>query len=58
MKRENPLVRVLGEIFFPQDAPWQRRKKLRLILLALLAGVLIGLIIGALLLLQNFSFRR
>jgi hypothetical protein len=42
MKHDRTWIGALGRKIFPGDAPWQRRKKVRFLLLAILAGLIIG----------------
>jgi hypothetical protein len=42
MKPERSLNRSLSKWLFPGDAPWQRRKKIKSLLLAACIGILLG----------------
>jgi len=42
MSKKHSTYDSLTRKFFPNDAPWQRRKKMKMLLLAVTLGVLVG----------------
>ena len=42
MSKNHSIYDSLTRKFFPNDAPWQRRKKMKMLLLAVTLGVLVG----------------
>jgi len=47
------IINLVGKIFFPKDAPWQRRRKTLMLLWAIAAGAITGGIIIAAAFLMN-----
>jgi hypothetical protein len=53
MKKTAPHVKLLGKILFPKQAPWEQRTSALILLWAIAAGVLMGGLIAAFMLLRN-----
>jgi len=52
--RQPSLIDWLGKLFFRRLAPWQRRQKLRAIGWALVGGLVMGVIVVGVILMQHF----
>ncbi len=52
-QHEYPIIRLLGKIFFPTAAPWERRKNTIIMLWTLFVGLSLGCIILAVAFMMN-----
>jgi len=56
LKKNAPHIRLLGELLFPKQAPWQQRAAVMKLLWAMAIGAITGGFIVAFMLLENKRF--
>ena len=52
-RKNNSLIRFLGKIFFPSQAAWEQRASVVMVLWAIAAGIFMGGVIVAFMLLHG-----
>jgi hypothetical protein len=46
----------IGKVLFPRLPPWQRRRKINVLLIAMLGALAVAVLVGGLLFLMNSQF--